>query len=232
MPKDQDVKPALDSDARDQLIRENAMLKTLLAASLGKIIEDEKIGRVFHDFNNILSSSMGYANLALERAKSSDDEKLVRYLDNIERAGIRARDLVRDSLDSRRVSRDSTQTGPAAVLKEGFPGIHVDLPESEAVFYSAEQLALLFSILLSSYSHVSARCNGKVVEEFSCEGCGEDLRGIQLKVCMDGLAMIDPGVDRESFTLAEALIKSQAGHICESLMQDKQFVVYLRSVTS
>ncbi len=232
MPEDQDAK-SLDSEVQDQLIHENTVLKTLLAASLGKIIEDEKIGRVFHDFNNILSSSMGYANLALERAKSSDDEKLVRYLDNIERAGIRARDLVRESLDSRRVSRDSIQAGPATVLKEAFPDIGGDLPESENVYYSAEQLELLFSLLLSSYSRNAAACNGKVVEEFSCEGCGEDLRGIQLKVCVDGLLIHGSGTaDSEAFALAEALIKSQSGHICESLMQDKQFVVYLRSVTS
>ncbi len=232
MPECQDYKPSLDSDIHDRLVHENAALRTLLTASLGKIIEDEKIGRVFHDFNNILSSSMGYANLALERAKSSTDEKLVRYLDNIERAGIRARDLVRESLDSRRVSRDAIQTELAAVLKEGFPDIGVEFSESEKVFYSSEQLELLFSLLLSSYSRGSAVCRGDVVEEFSCEGCGEDLRGIQLKVCVDGLADHESAVDGKVFALAEVLVKSQAGHICESLMQDKQFVVYLRSVTS
>ncbi|MFL0801065.1 MAG: hypothetical protein K6L80_11480 [Agarilytica sp.] len=230
MPEDQDDDVKLESEA--SLAHENAVLKALLAASLDKIIEDEKIGRVFHDFNNILSSSMGYANLALERAKSSSDEKLVRYLDNIERAGIRARDLVRESLEARRSSRDAIQAAPACVLKEAFPDIAVDLPEAEKVFYSAEQLELLFTLLMFPYSVASGRCDGKVVDEFSCEGCGEDLRGVQLKLSVDGIALRDSGIDKASFALVTALIQSQAGHMCESLMQDKQFVVYLRSVTS
>ncbi len=209
-------------------------LKSLLTAALEKTIEDEKIGRVFHDFNNILSSSMGYANLALERAKTSEDEKLVRYLDNIERAGIRARDLVRESLDSRRQARDSVQVNFAVAVKAVFPQCHVSVGDNDRVFYSDTHLRLALKSLLAQYKESeSFSCEAGVVEEFNCRGCSADLRGLQLRASFSGVEQKSSSEqDPSDFELAQALVKAQGGHVCESLVQDKQFVVYLRSVTS
>lgn len=209
-------------------------LKSLLIAALEKTIEDEKVGRVFHDFNNILSSSMGYANLALERAKTSEDEKLVRYLDNIERAGIRARDLVRESLDSRRQARNAVQTGFSECLKSVVPQCSYASSRVERVYYSEAHLVLLLKSLFSQYhGGEGAQCEAEVVEEFSCCGCNADLRGLQLKVSVSNVERKSLSEqDANDFLLAKALVNAQGGHVCESIMQDKQFVVYLRSVTS
>ncbi|MCU7806307.1 MAG: PAS domain S-box protein, partial [Candidatus Thiodiazotropha sp. (ex Semelilucina semeliformis)] len=54
-------------------------------------------GGVAHDFNNILGSILGFTELAQERF-GKDDEKLQNYLYQIEIAGGRARDLIRQLL--------------------------------------------------------------------------------------------------------------------------------------
>lgn len=208
---------------------ENAELKAILKSSLDKLIENEKIGRVFHDFNNILSSSMGYANLALDRAKESSDEKLTRYLDNIERAGIRSRDLVRESIESRRVVRDIEQVELVGLSHPVFNQVNSKIPSAIRVHYTAEQLETLCRLLFAGFDYAGAEISAEVVEEFTCESCHEDLRGLQLKMKVEGLEPVDD-IDANNFPLAAALVNSQAGHLCESLMQDKQFVVYLRSV--
>ncbi len=216
----------------ESLIAENAELKAILLNNLNKLIEDEKIGRVFHDFNNILSSSMGYSNLALERAKAGNDEKLARYLDNIERAGIRSRDLVRESITSRQVARDRVQTDLSTMVSSKGVEKGAELPSDVKLYYTPEQLAAIYRLLFAGYDCDNGRMKAEVVEEFTCEACSQDLRGVQLKMKVEDverLAIADSvGNDQD---LLMALVNSQAGHLCESLLQDKQFVVYLRSVT-
>lgn len=51
-------------------------------------------GGIAHDFNNILAIISGYTNLITENCKNKLDEKLARYLENIDLATIRATDLV------------------------------------------------------------------------------------------------------------------------------------------
>ena len=51
-------------------------------------------GGIAHDFNNILAIISGYTNLITEHSKNKIDEKLSRYLENINLATIRATDLV------------------------------------------------------------------------------------------------------------------------------------------
>ena len=56
------------------------------------------VGGIAHDFNNILASVMGYADLARLRFAGKSGSKLREYLDEIYRAGERARDLVSQML--------------------------------------------------------------------------------------------------------------------------------------
>jgi nitrogen-specific signal transduction histidine kinase/ActR/RegA family two-component response regulator len=55
-------------------------------------------GGVAHDFNNILSSVMGFARLARERLVSDSVERIHHYLSSIENSGKRGRKLVRQLL--------------------------------------------------------------------------------------------------------------------------------------
>jgi PAS domain S-box-containing protein len=55
-------------------------------------------GGVAHDFNNILTSVLGYVELAMEHVRCHQDEKLDRYLARAQRSGERARDLIQQML--------------------------------------------------------------------------------------------------------------------------------------
>lgn len=209
------------------LRQQNETLKQLLASSLNKNIQDEKIGRVFHDFNNILSSSMGYSNLALDRAHSSGDEKLARYLDNIERAGIRARDLVRDSLDARRDARNALKTSLGA-LADFLPMDNI--PASDHVYFGEKHLYTSLSFLLSLYDTSQMKARAETIEDFNCPACSADFRGVQTLISVSGLVK-KADADELNLNLAKVMINSHGGHLCDSLVQDNQFDVYLRAVT-
>ena len=51
-------------------------------------------GGITHDFNNILASILGFSNLALERFAHDKDSKLAIYLNEIDKAGRKARDII------------------------------------------------------------------------------------------------------------------------------------------
>lgn len=55
-------------------------------------------GGIAHDFNNVLASIMGYTGLTKRRIVKFNDETVVGYIDQITRAGERARDLVQQLL--------------------------------------------------------------------------------------------------------------------------------------
>lgn len=55
-------------------------------------------GGIAHDFNNVLASILGYTGLTKRRANKYDDETITGYLEQITRAGERARDLVQQLL--------------------------------------------------------------------------------------------------------------------------------------
>lgn len=216
----------------ERLRQENQALKVLLNQSFRRIIEEESIGKVFHDFNNILSSSMGYSSLALEKAKGTGDEKLCRYLDNIEKAGVRARDLVRERLITRQELRNG-QVVPWQELVEIFkPSEIIAEGESSDVYMNPRQLAYAISLVAQYYDQLQ---NGaaNVLEEPSCSECGTELRGRQLQVRCNGNKHANssdsPNYEAD-IELSSAMFAGAGGHLCESLVQDGQFVVYLRAV--
>lgn len=55
-------------------------------------------GGIAHDFNNILGSILGFTGLALNRCLDGNPEKLEAYLKEIQSAGERARDLIKQML--------------------------------------------------------------------------------------------------------------------------------------
>lgn len=55
-------------------------------------------GGIAHDFNNVLASIIGYTSLTKRHSKQYNDETIISYLNQITRAGERARDLVQQLL--------------------------------------------------------------------------------------------------------------------------------------
>ncbi|MEZ5589786.1 MAG: PAS domain S-box protein [Gammaproteobacteria bacterium] len=62
-------------------------------------------GGIAHDFNNILTSILGYTVLACEHVAKLPEPRLQNYLEQIQNAGIRARDLVQQLLTFSRGQR-------------------------------------------------------------------------------------------------------------------------------
>ncbi len=72
-------------------------------------------GGVAHDFNNMLASILGYSELALRILSHSPNEKLVRYVEEIFKAGERGRDLIAKMLA---FSRGIDDSKPEPILLE------------------------------------------------------------------------------------------------------------------
>ena len=76
-------------------------------------------GGIAHDFNNILAGVLGYvelAKLALQKAAPNMPDKMAHYLQEVETAGTRAKDLVSQMLIFSRLAPDVQDGGVAPVL--------------------------------------------------------------------------------------------------------------------
>ncbi len=71
-------------------------------------------GGIAHDFNNILASILGYSSMALQRYRDELPDKVVHYLNHIERSGERGRDLVANMLA---YARGQGRSGGTLVLE-------------------------------------------------------------------------------------------------------------------
>lgn len=86
-------------------------------------------GGIAHDFNNILSSVIGYTEMALGETGLGDRPR--RYLEQIHKAGERARDLVKQILAfSRRQERERRPVLIAPIIKEGINLLRSSLPST------------------------------------------------------------------------------------------------------
>ena len=81
-----------------QIAEEHRQLQRSLQQAQKLRTIGEMTGGFAHDFNNILASVLGYAELAKERVVRLNDHKLADFLDEIERAGLRGSDLVKQLL--------------------------------------------------------------------------------------------------------------------------------------
>lgn len=91
----------------------------------------ELTGGVAHDFNNILVSIMGYSDLALEAFGEDMPTELVGYLEAINRAGGRARDLTSQLLAfSRTVATNPERITLEPVVREVVKLMRSTLPSS------------------------------------------------------------------------------------------------------
>ncbi|MDH5572256.1 MAG: ATP-binding protein [Gammaproteobacteria bacterium] len=88
-------------------------------------------GGIAHDFNNILSTIMGYTNLALTRFVDDKESKLADYLQEVYRAGERARDLISQMLAFSRGGRtEARPMAPMPLIKEVTKMLQATFPAS------------------------------------------------------------------------------------------------------
>ncbi|MGZ6276323.1 MAG: PAS domain S-box protein [Syntrophales bacterium] len=107
--------------------------RTVLQERLRRAEKLESIGTlaggIAHDFNNILSAIMGYTEMALAEPKL--DSHLRRYLDQVFKAGERARDLIKQILS---FSRQSDETARplrvSPIIKELLKLLRASLPST------------------------------------------------------------------------------------------------------
>jgi len=86
---------------KQQKILQTQLLQAQKMESIGQLT-----GGIAHDFNNMLVGVLGYGELAQKRLKAlQTDEKLAKYLNEIVKAGERARDLVAQMLTFARVHK-------------------------------------------------------------------------------------------------------------------------------
>ena len=89
-------------------------------------------GGIAHDFNNILAAVIGYADMA--RDSVDDHTPLSKDLDNILKAGHRAKDLVKQILAfSRQNSTEPAVLFPALIVKEVVKLLRPSLPTTIAI---------------------------------------------------------------------------------------------------
>jgi len=95
-------------------------------------------GGIAHDFNNILSGIMGYSELALYEAE--ENSKIKKYIDNIFKAGERAKGLVRQILIFSRKSGDEDlkPVHVASVLEDTLNLVRASIPSSILIDLSME----------------------------------------------------------------------------------------------
>ncbi|NOZ13654.1 MAG: PAS domain S-box protein [Acidobacteria bacterium] len=95
-------------------------------------------GGIAHDFNNLLTPILGYTELL--RMKLSNNETAVNYLDRIENASIRARDLVKQMLAfSRNSEEEKVPLQLASVVEEVVQLIRASIPATISIETQVER---------------------------------------------------------------------------------------------
>lgn len=116
--KDTSTSPLIRVSFTD--ITERKQLERQLQQSQKMQALGQLTGGIAHDFNNILAVMLGYSNLARTRFAADEETKLGHYLEEITKAGERARDLVTRMLAYSRSQSDelATTMEPTTLVEE------------------------------------------------------------------------------------------------------------------
>ncbi|SMD07699.1 Signal transduction histidine kinase [Desulfocicer vacuolatum DSM 3385] len=115
-------------------------------------------GGIAHDFNNILSSVLGYTELALYDV-SQGDGPMENYLTEIQTAGNRARDLVRQILTfARQTDEDIGPLRPARVVKEVLKLLRSSVPTTIEIRHTVDDTAMILADSTQIYQVIMNLC--------------------------------------------------------------------------
>jgi PAS domain S-box-containing protein len=119
-----------------------------LEANLRQASKMEAIGRlaggIVHDFNNILGAVVGYTDLALSIV--GEHPELVKYLEEIRQAGLRATELVKQILAFSRQNHEVRKpVQPKTILKEALRLLRATIPANIAIRTDLESDAFILA---------------------------------------------------------------------------------------
>ena len=170
-------------------------------------------GGIAHDFNNILASVLGYSELAIMRNEDlHKDEKMGRYLAEIEGASARARDIIAKLLAfSRTGSSERKAVSLQALIRETASLLQPTLSSSVELVVDVGEKApevladgnqlhqVLMNLCINSrdamsgWGTISIGLLDHTVGEGSCTSCGEKFNGnfVRLSICDTGSGISD-----------------------------------------
>jgi PAS domain S-box-containing protein len=204
---------ARDITARKRADAERAQLEAQLRQAQKMEAIGHLAGGIAHDFNNILTSIQGYAQLAAERPAAAADAKLSSYLDHLELACNRARELIQQMLVFSRGRRGAGRAlALAPVVRQAIrllrsslpatleivPEFAPDLPAVLADPVQAEQVLMNLCINAHDAMHgrgtVHVAVTQQTVEGLVCASCRGAVSGgfVELAVADEG-----PGISAE-----------------------------------
>ena len=177
---------ARDISERKQAERERQTLETQLREAQKMESIGTLAGGIAHDFNNILAAILG--NVAMAREDLPADHPATTSLDQIQRAGLRARHLVQQILSfSRRDQRGLTTQplGPVVdetldLLRATLPaGVRIDAVRPQQpllVRGDSTQLQQVLVNLCTNAWHALPERGGRIEVGFESCACGDALR--------------------------------------------------------
>jgi CheY-like chemotaxis protein len=113
--------------AEDHLRQEKEKLEALLRRTQKSEAISALTGGIAHDFNNILTAILGYTEIAMGR--SQQETPIYTNLEEVLKAGYRARDLVKQLLNfSRQTDQDKKPLQVSLVIKEALKMLRAALP--------------------------------------------------------------------------------------------------------
>jgi PAS domain S-box-containing protein len=123
---------ALDITDRKQAEEDKKKLQSQLLHAQKLEAIGTLAGGIAHDFNNILGAILGYAEMA--REDSPAHSMVARDLDQVIKAGNRAKDLVKQILAfSRQAETEQIHLQPAVIVKETLKMLRSSLPSTIAI---------------------------------------------------------------------------------------------------